>query len=389
MRPGAMLVQHDHRIFGLHMKQNLLALLLILSGISGLAQAPLPSWALGPFVRPEPTKPVIIPDNLYIFPDPMSGKKVAWMSNAAFNPAAIVKDNKIMLLFRAEDVTGENKIGGHTSRIGLAESTNGISMKIHPAPVLYPDHDGQKAIDWPGGSEDPRVAQTEDGTYVLLYTSWNLKTPRLSVATSKDLVHWTKHGPAFKRSWGGRFAAMASKSASIVTRLKNNKQVIAKVNGKYLMYWGEHFVNPAVSEDLINWTPLLDEKKELLQIIAPRVGYFDSDLTECGPPALLTDKGILLLYNGKNSGDNRRDSGYAAHSYCAGQVLFDKKDFTKVLARLNKPFLYPTEPFERSGQYAAGTVFTEGLVYYKSKWFLYYGCADSRVGVAVFDPKGM
>ncbi|MBO9618215.1 MAG: hypothetical protein J7539_04180 [Niabella sp.] len=370
------------------MKENLLTLCFLFFCATVVAQSSLPSWALGPFVRPEPAKPVILPDNQHVFLDPMSGKKVAWMSNAAFNPAAIVKDNKIIVLFRAEDITGENKIGGHTSRIGLAESTSGMTMKIHPAPVLYPGNDGQQAIDWPGGSEDPRVAQTEDGTYVLLYTSWNLKTPRLSVATSKDLVHWTKHGPAFKTAWDGRFANRPSKSASIVTKLVSGRQVITKINGKYLMYWGEYFVNPAVSDDLINWTPLLDKKKELLRLIAPRSGYFDSDLTECGPPALLTDKGILLLYNGKNSSGTKGDTNYAGHSYCAGQVLFDKKDPTKVLARLDKPFLYPTEPFERSGQYAAGTVFIEGLVYSKNKWYLYYGCADSRVGVAVFDTKG-
>ena len=59
---------------------------------------------------------------------------------------------------------------------------------------------------------------------------------------------------------------------------------------------------------------------------------------------------------------------------------------TKVLARLDVPFFRPMESFEKSGQYVAGTVFIEGMVYFKKKWLLYYGCADSRVGVAVYDP---
>ncbi|MBD9220427.1 MAG: hypothetical protein EGQ35_08980 [Clostridiales bacterium] len=42
--------------------------------------------------------------------------------------------------------------------------------------------------------------------------------------------------------------------------------------------------------------------------------------------------------------------------------------------------------YEKSGQYPAGTVFIEGLVFHNQKWFLYYGCADSRVAVAVYDP---
>ncbi len=42
-----------------------------------------------------------------------------------------------------------------------------------------------------------------------------------------------------------------------------------------------------------------------------------------------------------------------------------------------------TLPFEKMGQYAAGTTFTEGLVWFRNKWFLYYGCADSMGGVAI------
>lgn len=309
------------------------------------------------------------------------------MQNAAFNPAAVVKGGKVTVLFRAEDYSGIDKIGAHTSRIGLAESTDGIAMQIRGTPVLYPGNDDQREYDWPGGCEDPRVAVTREGLYVMLYTSWNHKKPRLSVATSTDLQHWVKHGPAFKTAWDGRFKDMASKSASIVTELVNNKLVITKINGKYLMYWGEYFVNPAVSDDLIHWTPLLDDKNELLKLMTPRSGYFDSDLTECGPPALLTKDGILLLYNGKNAAGSKGDTRYPANSYCAGQVLFDKKEPVKVISRLDQPFLYPTEPFERSGQYKAGTVFIEGMVFYKQRWLLYYGCADSRVGVAVFDPK--
>ena len=90
-----------------------------------------------------------------------------------------------------------------------------------------------------------------------------------------------------------------SKSASIVTKLVDGKQVIAKIDGKYWVYWGEKFVNVATSTDLVNWEPMLDENGDLLKVITPRGGKFDSSLTECGPPAIITDKGILLMYNGK------------------------------------------------------------------------------------------
>lgn len=346
----------------------------------------LPDWAFGGFVRPEGANPVIKPNPDTKFFCPMHKDSIGWEESDTFNPAAIVKDGKICVLYRAEDNSATG-VGRRTSRIGLAESTDGINMTFRKSPILFPDEDNAKDLEWPGGCEDPRVAVTEDGTYVLTYTSWNRHIPRLCIATSKDLLTWEKHGAAFGKAYDGRFKDLESKSGSLVTKLEGGKQVIAKVNGKYLMYWGEQMVNLATSDDLINWTPQLNEKNELKGLIYPRYKYFDSNLTECGPPAIITDKGILLLYNGKNRTDDKRDERFNAGTYSAGQVLFDLKDPAKVIGRLDVPFFRPMDDFEKSGQYVDGTVFIEGLAYYKNKWYLYYGCADSMVGVAVYDPS--
>ncbi len=345
----------------------------------------LPGWAFGGFVRPANINPIISPDSS-VFIDPMTGKKVQWESDNTFNPGAIIKDGKIIVLYRAEDHSGEG-IGFHTSRIGYAESSDGLHFKRRSAPVLFPAKDSQKEFEWPGGCEDPRVAVTENGTFVIFYTQWNRKLPRLGVATSKDLITWQKHGPIFRKAYNGRFFNMATKSASILTKMTGDKQVIAKINGKYWLYWGEHHVYAATSSDLINWQPVLNKNGKLKELISPRKGFFDSDLTECGPPALITKNGILLFYNGKNNPGPDGDKRYSPDSYCAGQVLFDLKDPSKPIARLDVPFLRPMEPFEKSGQYINGTVFIEGMVFFKKKWYLYYGCADSRVGVAVYDPS--
>lgn len=347
------------------------------------AQTNLPSWALGPFVRPQGVNPVINPDTASRFYCPMQKKEAQWEPSDTFNPAAAVKDDKIYVLYRAEDHSGEG-IGQRTSRIGIASSADGIAMKKNDAPVLYPGEDSQKEFEWHGGCEDPRVAVTADGTYLILYTQWNQKVPRLAAATSKDLLHWTKAGPVFQDAYNGKFFNMATKSASIVTKVVNGKQVITKINGKYFMYWGEENVYAATSTDLINWEPLINADSTLKKLASPREGFFDSQLTECGPPAVMTDRGIVLLYNGKNNATGG-DKNYTTNAYCAGQILFSATDPTKVLHRLDKPFLIPEASFEKSGQYPAGTVFIEGLVYFKSKWFLYYGCADSRVAVAIYD----
>lgn len=346
----------------------------------------LPDWALGGFVRPEGVNPVISPDPAILFYCPMQQGPVGWMESDTFNPGAVAVDGRIAVIFRAEDNSATG-IGKRTSRLGLAFSSDGINMDIQPEPVLYPAEDGWQNVDWPGGCEDPRIAVTEDGLYVMMYTSWNRKVPRLSVATSRDLVNWTKHGPAFADAWDGRFAETQSKSGSIVTTLKGGRQVIAKVGGKYLMYWGEHMVNLAESDDLIHWTPQVDEEGKLKGILFPREGFFDSALTECGPPALLTKRGILLLYNGKNRKDEKGDVRYPGGTYAAGQVLFDADHPDQVLERLDVPFFRPTEDFEKSGQYVDGTVFIEGLTFFQGRWYLYYGCADSFVSVAIYDPK--
>lgn len=357
----------------------------LIAGFSSFAQDSMPDWALGPFVRPVSVNPVISPKASSMFNCPMLGKQVAWEVNDTFNPAATVKDGKIYVLYRAEDNRGEG-IGNRTSRIGLAESSDGFKMKRSDKPVLFPANDNQKEHEWFGGCEDPRVAATEDGRFIMLYTMWNNKIPRLGVAISRDLKTWTKHGAAFAKAGNGQFYNIPSKSASIATKLKNGKQVITKVNGRFWMYWGEENVYAATSNDLINWQPLVDEKGNLKKLMTPRPGYFDSQLTECGPPAIITDKGIVLLYNGKNLAING-DKNYTPNTYCAGQALFDAENPEKLIARLDKPFLIPSESFEKSGQYPAGTVFIEGMAYFKNRWYLYYGAADSRVAVAVFNPE--
>lgn len=368
------------------MKKSILLISLAVLPLFGYSQNVLPDWALGGFVRPEKANPIITPNPSNQFDCPMQDKKIGWEESDVFNPAATVKDGKIYVLYRAEDNSATG-IGKRTSRIGLAESEDGIHMKRRKTPVMYPDKDNMKEYEWEGGCEDPRVTMTEDGLYVMAYTSWNRKVAHLCIATSHDLVKWEKHGPAFAKAYNGRFKDIFCKSGSMVTTIKDGKQVLTKIDGKYFMYWGEHAVYAATSDDLVNWTPILDEKNELATVIKPRPQYFDSALTECGPPAILTDKGIVLLYNGKNqTNDSKRDKRFTAGAYCAGQILTDPKEPMKVLQRLDVPFFRPMASFEKSGQYVDGTVFIEGLVFFKNKWYLYYGCADSQVSVAIYDP---
>jgi len=333
-------------------------------------------WMLGPFTKPAGVNPVIAPKTESRFRSPMNDVVVAWEEFATFNPAAVVRDGKIFLLYRAEDASGRREIGGHTSRLGLAESSDGLHFRRRPEPVLYPGIDAQRQNEWPGGVEDPRIVETEDGTYVLTYTQWNRDVPRLAVATSRDLVTWTKHGPAFAHAAGGKYLRHESKSGAILVRQDGDRLIATRVNGKYWMYWGVPDIRIATSDNLIDWTPVEDSTGAAVNVLAPRAGQFDGWLVEAGPPVLLTAAGIVVLYN----------AGDSAHVYSAGQALFDATNPARQIARAATPFLRPTESYERTGQYVQGTTFVEGLVHFQRRWFLYYGTADSRVAVAVSPP---
>ena len=343
-------------------------------------------WTLGPFQKPRSVNPVISPIAGSTFRSPVNDSTVRWEEFATFNPAAVVKDGRVLLLYRAEDATGDLTIGHHTSRLGLAESADGLRFSRRAAPVLYPDKDAQSKYEWPGGVEDPRLVQTDDGTYVLTYTQWNRDIPRLGIATSKDLVSWTKHGPAFANADSGRFRDLESKSGAILCRVQGDRLVAARVNGKYWMYFNVPNILIATSDNLVDWTVATDEQGRPLAVLSPRPGYFDSWLVEAGPPAIITPRGIVLLYNAGNSGTHG-DSRIPTRTYTGGQALFDVRNPIRLLDRTDEPFIRPTESYEKSGQYRDGTTFVEGLVPFRGRWFLYYGTADSRVGVAISAPR--
>lgn len=343
-------------------------------------------WMFGPFERPSAARPIIEPTAETSFKDPMTGKSVRWESMATFNPAAIVKGDSILVYYRAEEKLGEKEIGGHTSRLGLAISTDGVTYKRLKEPVFYPDADDQKQYEWPGGTEDPRIIQTAEGLYVLTYTQWNREYPRLAVATSRDLKRWEKHGPIFEQYKNGKYHNQETKSGAILTELKDGKLVAAKLHGKYWMYFGVPHIWLASSEDLINWTPVEDLDGNLVPVLSPRLGYFDSWLVEAGPPPVLTADGIVVLYNAGNQ-KNLGVSELANRIYTGGQALFDPEQPWKLLDRSTEPFIKPELDFEKSGQYQDGTTFVEGLVFFKGKWYLYYGTADSMVGMAIWNPQ--
>ena len=276
-----------------------------------------------------------------------------WESAGTFNPAVVVKKTpageRFVMLYRAQDKAG-------TSRLGYAESADGIQFTRRAEPVLTPSTDYEKD----GGVEDPRLVQFGD-TYYLTYTGYNKKDAQLCLATSKDLIHWDRKGviiPANQGNWNVKW----TKSGAIVPE---------KVGGKYWMYFlgtsadNKDQTGLAYSTDLLHWT-----EATKTPVVPVRAGRFDSRVAEPGPPPIITPQGIVLIYNGADE----------KLVYRTGIAVFDRHDPSKLLWRTDEPIFAPEKEWEKSGQ-VPNVVFVEGMVKQRGRYLFYYGGADTYVGV--------
>jgi predicted GH43/DUF377 family glycosyl hydrolase len=304
------------------------------TGIAGLAAE---KWPFGSWQRASDA-PILSPQSK------------GWESAGTFNPAVIQHNGKFVMLYRAQDAAG-------TSRLGYAESTDGIHFTRRAEPVLSPETEYEKD----GGVEDPRLQKFGD-TYYLTYTGYNKKDAQLCLATSQDLIHWERKGvilPAYKGNWNRGW----TKSGAIVQE---------KIDGKYWMYWlgtsadKTDQMGISYSTDLLHWT-----EATATPVLPRRPGQFDSRVVEPGPPPVLTDRGIVLIYNGADD----------QLAYRTGIAVFDRKDPRKLVSRSAQPVFAPEKEWEKVGQ-VPNVVFIEGMARQGTRWLFYYGGADKYVGVA-------
>ena len=279
-------------------------------------------------------------------------------SKGAYNPAVIREGDDYFMLYRAESQEYD-----FTGRIGLARSQDGINFVRHAEPVIVPDQDFDRF-----GCEDPRLIRIDE-TYYLTYVGncGRYETGNICLAASKDLIHWEKHGSILKlqKDWDRG----QTKAGAILPE---------KLNDRYIMYFmGEKEpwktgVGLAYSNNLANWHEPVSEP-----VLLPRKGYFDSQGVEPGPPPLLTEEGIWLIY-----------CGWAEDCvYKIGAALFSNEDPSVILERSDEPILITAKDWGKTfGGIASHTV-AEGLVKDKSRWLLYYGAADRACCLAIWEGR--
>lgn len=277
---------------------------------------------------------------------------------AVYNPAAIVKDNKVYLIYRGEEDYYEQYI----SRLGLAISDDGFKFKRYEKnPILEEDLDNP---DEKRGCEDPRIIQVDKDKFFLTYVAFDGgQNIKLCGAFSKDLMKFNKIG---------KLVPGKEKSGAIVQNYKYKDKY-------YVMYFGDDFLKVAFSENLVKWSVVQKP------VLAPRNDCFDSFLVEGGPPPILINEGILVIYNSAKS-HQKYDGKTSWLSYSPGIAIFDKNDPKKLIYRSNRPLLKPTKYWEKHGK-VNYVIFATGLVKFRDSWLLYYGGADKSIGVAQLDFK--
>ncbi|GEQ71868.1 hypothetical protein JCM33374_g5554 [Metschnikowia sp. JCM 33374] len=315
-------------------------------------------FPIGPHFTKYPGNPILKPN-----------PKNEFEESFIYNATAIVLDNHVFLLYRAQN----KKL---ISSIGLAWSSDGFKFKTSPQPILSPTEPWEMG----GGCEDPRIVRDPvTKKFIVTYTAFDGRLARLCVAESVDLFTWVKHPPIIRDDrWSE--VCMSVKGEPFIRHGWSKSGAVfvdRHKDGKYYMIWGESGFQLATSDDLIHWTI---KKKVFAR------GKFDwqDRLIEPGPaPIKITcaDKRrnlYILFYNSSTVGSG----AYEKTTYTISQMLIDYDNLEEgPLARMDNPILAPEAKNEVSGQ-VNRVVFTEGIVQFKGHWLLYYGQGDSELGVA-------
>jgi predicted GH43/DUF377 family glycosyl hydrolase len=292
--------------------------------------------------------------NPIIKPDP----NLAWQKRAVFNPTALYEYGRVHLAYRA--MSDDN-----TSVIGYASSADGYNFEDRPREPIYTPRENFEAKLVPGGNsgcEDPRLTRIGDMIY-LLYTAFNGRSePRVALS-------YIKVDDFISRCWNWSRPILISppnvpdKDAAIFPKL---------IKGKYAIL---HRFGVSIWLDYVDDLQFGDNKWLKGSIImSPKDELSDTEKVGISGPPIETREGWLLLYHCVS----RKTQPM---TYYVAVALLDLKDPSKVLARRKVPILQPEMSYELYGQ-VNNVVFPCGAVVIGEELFVYYGGADSVIGVA-------
>ncbi len=279
----------------------------------------------------------------------------AWEAGGTLNPAAINLNGKTHIIYRAASPK-------NVSVLGYAVSSDGFNIDERlNEPVYLPraDFESKPGTDSNFGCEDPRIVVIGDKLY-MTYTGYNCVTPRVAVT-------YIAIDDFLNRRWN----MWSVPSAITPPNIPDKDAVILPeaINGKYMII---HRVGESICADFLSSLDFSKEQiNKCIEIINPRPGMWDSVKVGIAGPPIKTDLGWLSLYHGISK--NKK--------YRVGALLLDLNDPTIVKARTAVPVFEPEEIYEKNGL-VPNVVFPCSFVVRDKTAFIYYGAADSVVGVA-------
>ncbi len=278
--------------------------------------------------------------------------------NSVFNPAAtLLPDGTTLLLCRVEDRRGH-------SHLTVARSVNGIDdWQIDPQPTMLAEPDKHPEELW--GIEDPRITfMPELKKYAIVYTAYTRDGPGVALAFTEDFRAFERYGVIMPPE---------DKDAALLPhRIGDNWALIHRpVSAPRAHMWISY------SPDLHHWG------SHKLMMEARRGSWWDANKIGLSPPPIETPQGWLVIYHGvKHTA--------AGCIYRLGLALFDLHTPELCLKRGSQWVFGPTEPYEQHGD-VGNVVFPCGYTIAPDgdTVHLYYGAADTSIGLATGSLRGM
>lgn len=303
---------------------------------------------------------------------------------------------------------------GNYSRIGIAKvKFNGAGDPTGVERLgiaLEPEADYELRPDGSGGCEDPRITFMERfQNYLMTYTAHSPIGPRIAFAVSKDLFHWKRLGLATFEPYDGiDFVHVDNKDASVFPIAIPNhsgKMQIAIIHRplfpgtrpEEIARKDESRVVDLDHESIwISYCPMALEGLEPHQLglfnshhrLATPVSPWERLKIGGGTPPVLTKHGWLIIYHGVSEITEQGNDKHHLR-YSAGVMVLSKEHPRVILYRSVEPVLTPASPQERRGT-VPNVVFPTGIdrrddLGSPDRIDVYYGMADSRIGVARLD----
>lgn len=303
---------------------------------------------------------------------------------------------------------------GNYSRIGIAKvrfNAVGDPDGVERLGIaLEPEADYELRPNGGGGCEDPRITFVEPlQRYVMTYTAFSPRGPRIALATSVDLFNWRRIGLAsFGPYQGVEFDEVDDKDASLFPVAIPNpsgRPELALLHRP--LFPGTRPEETACQPDSRKvdldresiWisycllSPESDEADRMANFtshhrLATPVAAWERLKIGGGTPPILTEHGWLIIYHGVG-GTSMPRNGARQLSYSAGVMILSKEHPQVIRYRSAEPVLTPYSAQERNGT-VANVVFPTGIdrrddLGCPDRFDVYYGMADNRIGVARLD----